>query len=299
MQALLVYNPKSGKGAYSGAELAAALRKAGYQVTALRKKDPRIEPALAREPDLLVIAGGDGTVNDLLQWKGVTMPVAILPLGTANNIATSLGLPDDVDAMIAALPAAPVRRFAIGRVSGSGIAPRFLEGIGVGALASLMTLKERPRPRTERIAKGRQRLADALGAAEARPVKVAVDGRIVHDGPALMVEVSNIARTGSSLPMFPSADPGDDVLEIAVVDPGKRTAMVEWVREAAEDEPVPAWTGAGREVAVTFADLPFRVDDHAKPAGRRERTLRTRLLARRALQMVVSTPPADETSSAT
>lgn len=63
-----------------------------------------VRQAVAERPDLVVVAGGDGTVTGLLPvLRGIDVPVGILPLGTWNLLARDLGLGRSLEEDVAAL----------------------------------------------------------------------------------------------------------------------------------------------------------------------------------------------------
>ena len=88
MRALLVHNPKAGSGRPSGDELLAALDAAGFSTTYCSTKTGDVDQALAQPADIVIVAGGDGTVAKIARSLNDRKTlVAILPFGTANNIA--------------------------------------------------------------------------------------------------------------------------------------------------------------------------------------------------------------------
>src|SRR5690606_7135637 len=89
-----------------------------------------------REPgDLVVAAGGDGTFGRVARrLVGSDRPLAILPLGTANNVARHLGLALDPSRAIAQLASAEERRMDVGVARGSFGTRLFFEGAGLGLL---------------------------------------------------------------------------------------------------------------------------------------------------------------------
>ncbi len=77
----------------------------------------------------LVVAGGDGTINEALNGlAGTAVPLALVPLGTANVLAAELGLGRSARAVAAAALDGPLRRVALGSVNGR----RFSMMAGVG-----------------------------------------------------------------------------------------------------------------------------------------------------------------------
>jgi diacylglycerol kinase family enzyme len=93
MDVVLLHNESAGYEDWSRPQLLRCLRRAG-----LRPKYYALDAALAKPRVLetgewIVVAGGDGSVRKIaLQLIGSGKPLVVLPLGTANNIARSLGL---------------------------------------------------------------------------------------------------------------------------------------------------------------------------------------------------------------
>src|SRR5205823_1524491 len=89
----LIHNPTAGGGEHAAQRLVAAIERAGYAVRYFSSKEVRIGKVLDRACDLVAIAGGDGTIRKVaVKARPDGPPLAILPLGTANNIAKSLGV---------------------------------------------------------------------------------------------------------------------------------------------------------------------------------------------------------------
>jgi diacylglycerol kinase (ATP) len=95
-RALLLVNPGSRRGSEAEGEAEANLKALGLDL--LVSRDPtEVEQILQRERagiDRVIVAGGDGTLNAVLQGLvGMDLPLGILPVGTANNLARTLGIP--------------------------------------------------------------------------------------------------------------------------------------------------------------------------------------------------------------
>ena len=113
---LAIYNPTAGRRARGKFErFRAALTRLGATVTIAETQAPLHARALAESADLasfdaVAVAGGDGTINEAV--NGVVrsgLPLAILPLGTANVLANELGLPRDPEALAEIAALAPPR----------------------------------------------------------------------------------------------------------------------------------------------------------------------------------------------
>ena len=98
-------------------------------------KEKDWKKALKKSCDIIAIAGGDGTVGKVARrLVGNTIPVAILPIGTANNIGHALGLTGRViESLITEWETARRSNFDIGEAEGRG-SQYFVEGVGVGLL---------------------------------------------------------------------------------------------------------------------------------------------------------------------
>src|SRR4029078_3386602 len=87
----LFHNPTAGHKATKD-DILAAMKLADFDVRYVSVKDHNCEQPFEKKAALFVIAGGDGTITEVLtRLPDRAMPVALLPLGTANNIARRLG----------------------------------------------------------------------------------------------------------------------------------------------------------------------------------------------------------------
>ena len=98
-RALLIVNPKARNGKGFSADMRAILERGGISlVEKTAKSDETISDVILgnRDVDLVIVGGGDGTLNaaakGLMETK---LPLAILPLGTANDFARTIGIPAD------------------------------------------------------------------------------------------------------------------------------------------------------------------------------------------------------------
>lgn len=144
--AAMIVNAKSRKGQKLFQRACAAMDGLDFPVDAHAVENPddleaTVERALANKPDLVILGGGDGTVSglvDLLVGKGVTL--AVLPLGTANSFARTLGLPIDVEGAIEVIRTGVPKRIDLGMIdddyfancAAMGISPQIAETVPHG-----------------------------------------------------------------------------------------------------------------------------------------------------------------------
>ena len=121
----VIINERSGTAARpdAGAEIQTLFAKAGAQVRLERVREPGDIAARARQAasrgDLLVAAGGDGTVGAVAGVAVETNTIfGVLPMGTLNHFAKDVGLPLDLEAAVSVIVARHVRRCDVGDVNG-------------------------------------------------------------------------------------------------------------------------------------------------------------------------------------
>lgn len=264
MKAILFHNPNSGTtGGHTPDELSAILRLAGYDVTYCSTKTRGFKPALKKSYDLAVVAGGDGTVGKVLRGiKDRTMPVGIWPLGTANNISTSLGITGTPHEIAAGWSPKRTRQLTIGLVEGPWGETPFVEAVGWGVMADATDSSIGADVEgNARLTLGRDAFRKALTKTKARDLKVKIDGK-PFDGKVLGLEILNIGYAGPGIPLRPAVDPGADKLDVIIIREEHREDMLEWLGPAEEEKPAPVSVRRGREIVVHWKGKPqMRIDD--------------------------------------
>ena len=138
---LVIHNPMAGRRAKGKLDRwLAALKRLGAAVTLAETEAPRhaIELARAADPgrfDAVAVAGGDGTINEALNGLvSSALPLALLPLGTANVLANELGLPRNLDRLAEIAAFAPAHSIQPGEILAEGQNEpwRFLLMAGIG-----------------------------------------------------------------------------------------------------------------------------------------------------------------------
>jgi diacylglycerol kinase (ATP) len=194
------------------------------EVRKSRKAPAQVAKALKLGVDLVVVWGGDGMVQrcvDALAGSGVAL--AIVPAGTANLLATDLGIPKNVDEAVAIALHGDGRMLDLGRFRGE----RFAVMAGVGFDAAMIResgaggLKERF---------GRAAYVwSGSGQLRAEPFKATIeaDGAPWYKGKATCILIGNVGRLIGGVPVFEGASPDDGKLELGVV---TAEGAVEWIR---------------------------------------------------------------------
>jgi diacylglycerol kinase (ATP) len=248
MRVMLVHNPKAGDDDHEKEQLVELLSSAGHEVDYRRSKKPEWMEGLKAGPELVVIAGGDGTVGEVARGTaGTGTPVTILPAGTANNIAGELGLagiPHDV--LVRGWDSGKLEPFDLGVASGGWGTFEFLESVGAGALADLMArIDDGDAGYVNDLETRESRLEAAFDVlrqvvAEAEPVRCEfrMDGRELR-GEYLLVEILNFGAAGPNLHLAPDADGSDGRLDVVLVDAHQRAGLLRHL-ESGQSRPLPA-----------------------------------------------------------
>ncbi|MHC1749250.1 MAG: diacylglycerol kinase family protein [Cellulosilyticaceae bacterium] len=127
-QAVLLYNPKAGNRQIVNSldYITERLQGMGYELK-LYRSDAKgaitqyiIDQIDPDKVDLILISGGDGTINECingLATKDKTIPVAILPLGTANDFAHTALIPEDVKQALDLIENGKLQFIDVGKVN--------------------------------------------------------------------------------------------------------------------------------------------------------------------------------------
>jgi diacylglycerol kinase family enzyme len=219
--ALLIWNPASGGGRRFGdriPEIRSLLAAGGFAVTAAPTAEPGHATALAAEAcrpggcDVVFGMGGDGTLREIaVGLLGSSIPLAILPGGTANVLALALSVPAHPVRAAALYRAAELesRAFDVG-VAG-GIPFLMMVSAGVDS-AILRRASQRAKERFGRLAVAAQ--APAAMREHGSPTYTLVAGERRVAG--TFVVASNIRYYGGRFEITPRADPFDGRLDFAV-----------------------------------------------------------------------------------
>jgi diacylglycerol kinase (ATP) len=177
--------------------------------------------AVAAGADLVVAAGGDGTVHEvaaaLIQTpgsaRGHSTTLAILPLGSMMNLARALGIPRDLDAAAATIAQGRVLDMDVGLVRTAAAESFFLEAAGLGRDAGVFAYGSQ-------LDGGKWRyllpFLRFLARYRPRPARVEVDGRPVTVPRALMISVAISPYIGLALTLAPDAKLDDRHFDVVV-----------------------------------------------------------------------------------
>ena len=172
--------------------------------------------ALLDDPDIIVLWGGDGTVQKALDTVSRSAkphtPIAVVPAGTSNLFASNLGIPAEIEGALDIAFGGARKALDVGSFNGE----RFgvMAGVGFDALMiddASGALKNRL-GRAAYVWTGARNLKKAKVRARVR-----VDGTEWFDGPTTCVLVANQGDLFGGITLFERADPTDGRLDVAVL----------------------------------------------------------------------------------
>ncbi|MEX2152542.1 MAG: diacylglycerol kinase family protein [Gemmatimonadaceae bacterium] len=272
MRIALVHNPDAGQGAYDADDLARLFRDRGYDVAVHGRSKKQVARAAESRPDVLVAAGGDGTVARVaIALAGTTIPLLILPVGTANNIARSLGIQATVPVLIDGLTSARQVRLDIGQVSAPWGEESFVEGAGVGFIGAMLRNEGSMRERLGRflwnLVPSQKRPHGVARLIRRHPIRtyhMVADGSDLS-GDYVTVEAMNIRAIGPRIALAPNADLADGHLDLVLVRPEDRDPLAEYVALEAPGLSPPVEIRRVRRAEMTWIAGYGHVDDEPWP----------------------------------
>jgi diacylglycerol kinase family enzyme len=215
----LLFNENAGDGV-SLRQICESLERHRHQVARVEQGDG-CSRLLAEPCDLVVAAGGDGTVAAAARaLAGRDIPLAILPLGTANNVARSLGSCGPIDELIGGWTSARRRPLDLGMVSGARGERRFVEAVGgglipIGIAATKALTADTGRSQTWKPVDALRQYRETLLHLKPSRWTVSLDG-VRTTGSFLLVEVLNTPSIGPNLVLSPDVNPSDGFFRVVI-----------------------------------------------------------------------------------
>ncbi len=254
----------------------AALAKAGHHATYQSTKEPGFKKALKQPADLVLAAGGDGTVAKLaFRLIDSGIPLSVLPLGTANNLARALGFVASPEEIITRLEGGRKRVFDVGLATGPWGERYFFEGAGGGLLADYVRAakkEEKKNEKSEKLSKEQQMarhgalLRRMLHDYPVRQWKIEIDGKDIS-GRYILWEAMNIRSVGPALHLAPGAATRDGRFDFVCARAADRPLLMEHfdARVAGKKSKSPLPTRRFRELRIVWKGSTIHLDDELWP----------------------------------
>jgi diacylglycerol kinase (ATP) len=275
MRVTLFHNPGAGEDDHAGDHLRALIAEAGHDVSYVSLTKAGWERALDDAGGLVAVAGGDGSFAKVVKSIPANgASVTLLPVGSANNIARSLGIAGvELELLVQGWTDGEARRFDVWRAVRASRETLFVEAIGGGVFGEVLRRAEGVDrldefEGEEKVDLGLELLREVIEGLPAGEWWIEADGQI-RTGTYLGVEVMNVGVIGPNLPLAPAASPGDGLLDAVLIREDDRADLVAYLSQRLRDlEP----RAPELERIVTDrislrppAETPFHADDRAWP----------------------------------
>jgi diacylglycerol kinase (ATP) len=216
--------------------------------------------AVAEQVDLVIGAGGDGTIRyvaDSLAHTGI--PMGLVPAGTGNLLARNLDLPlEELDAIEVAL-GGQVRQIDLVKITVDNRAPEHfavMAGIGIDAMIMDETdedLKDKVGSAAYFVA-----AAKALGRLPIR-LTVQLDGNRPVRRHAMLYVIGNVGTLRGNIVLIPGASPDDGLLDLYIASPRRfrhwiKVALRLLTRRAKKDDQVDQYTAKRVRITIDGKD---------------------------------------------
>jgi len=256
-----------------------ALAKAGHHATYQSTKKSDYKKALKKPTDLVLAAGGDGTVGKIgcrLIDSGI--PLGVLPLGTANNLARSLGFIASPEEIIGRLERGKKRTFDVGLARGPWGKRYFFESVGGGLLADYLSAADRKAKKTKNLSSEQEMtlhvslLRRVLHEYPTREWKIAIDGEDTSDR-YILWEAMNIRSIGPALYLASQAATRDGQLDFVGARESDRSLLMDHLdaRLAGKKPKFPLPIRRFRKLQVVWqGSAKLHLDDKLWPRKKRE-----------------------------
>ena len=268
-RAAVIYNPtKFDDLSLLRRRVAAEVHAAGWRPTIWLETTPddpgrsMARRALEADVDLVMVAGGDGTVRAVSsQLAGTEMPMALIPAGTGNLLARNLSIPMDTDAAIRLALHGRLEAIDMVTCTFDDGEERFVVMAGMGLDAQIMEstdsgLKKVIRSGAYAVAAVQNAIPDPFNATitldDAPPVRRQM----------VMALMGNVGTITAGMTLFPRAAPTDGMVDLLLASPGK---VVDWARLGAQiltGQEMEGFTltRARRVLIETDRPVPFELD---------------------------------------
>ncbi|HET6885675.1 MAG TPA: diacylglycerol kinase family protein [Rubrobacteraceae bacterium] len=222
-RARVICNPSSGGGSCEPDTVREALGGLEIEWIDTEGAGDAQEAAEEWERGLLIVVGGDGTVNEVVNGLGRAgfpedVTLAVLPMGTGNDLAATLAIPDGIEEAEEVIRQNRVRVLDVARVRSEGVGERFFINVATGGYGAETSglADEELKGRWGKLAYLRASLETAQKF-DVREVRVTLDDE-ERTMRAVNVAVGNCRYAGGGWLAAPRANPEDGLLDLVIIE---------------------------------------------------------------------------------
>jgi len=220
MRVCVILNPIAGavKNVDTVRERFEALKPERFHITA-KPGEAETFATQASDFDLIVSAGGDGTLNEVVNGiarGGCNAALAVFPLGTGNDFARTLGIPNSAEALMQQIRSGKTRAIDLVRVTSEQV--RYFANVSSGGFSGVVDEKLTPEmKRTWGPLAYLRSAAAAFAELRGYTTTVALDDGKVLELDLYNVIVANGRYVAGGIPVAPEADMADGLLDVVLI----------------------------------------------------------------------------------
>lgn len=265
----LLHNPGAGSESITKEQLSDIFEATGWEFEYTSTKDHwAIDPTA----DLVAVAGGDGTIKKVAvaaMEEAIKPLIGILPMGTANNLATSLGIRQGIKEIINSWKNGNtgIVEFDTGVINNPVVSDFFIEGVGFGIFPGMINDMKKKFPGgaaspEDNLQESLEAMYEATKDYVPTSCKISIDGKD-FSGEMLLVEIMNIRCVGPNVFFAPDAQPDDGRFDIVLAGAADRPKLKKYFRNKLhhdrDDYPLPIIYG--KNINITWCGSDFHLDD--------------------------------------
>jgi diacylglycerol kinase family enzyme len=271
LRVTLIHNPGAGDDKQpSRGQLEALIKEAGHEVRYQSVREKGWAKVLEKKVDLVAVAGGDGTVGKVARRLIKSgLPIAVLPMGTANNISRTLGIAElSIFELIPSWSTSKQVRFDTGIAKGPWGERRFIEGVGLGLFTSAIPHIDANETMAQlndvevKLTYTLQLLREHLHRCPSTKIAAKLDGKEIS-GSYVLLETMLMQFIGPNLYLAPKTIRDDGLFDVVVVKDEDRQELHGHLENWQEGMLWPAefHTQRGEQLEIEWTGFPVHIDD--------------------------------------
>ncbi|WP_335965783.1 diacylglycerol kinase family protein [Galbibacter sp. PAP.153] len=243
---VIIHNPTAGSADHSKNFLMNLVDKSLLEIEYISTKEEAWKEYRLGDEDLILLAGGDGTVRKLFEkmldakWeeKRTGPQVVLLPLGKANNISKTLNIKGKPNRKII-YNANNAVWYNYGNIEGLKEENFFIESMGFGVFPQLLSIMKDLKTNNEapeiKIKLALEHLIKVVKNYPPVTVEIKVEG-INIEGSFLLAELMKIKHIGPNLQLAPHGAINDECFYLILITEGKREAFIRYLSSKLENK---------------------------------------------------------------
>ena len=271
MKVTLIHNPNAGDATQpTTGQLRALIEEAGHKVRLQSPRENGWSKVLKKDADIVAVAGGDGTVGRVARRLiGRNVPIAVLPMGTANNISRTLRIAGaTVTQLIPTWETARRVKFDAGCAIGPWGARYFIEGTGIGLFPRALPAIKKSKTMENlidadvKVSYALQILREQLEKCPPMKLNARLDGKDIS-GKYVLLEAMNTRYIGPNLFLSPHLSHNNGLVDVVFVEEKHRRRLARYLATWQDGKlwPLGLGVGTGKRLQIEWTGFPVHIDD--------------------------------------